>query len=136
MVESSILDDVKSAIGINMHEGCTEFDTELIMQINSAFFTLNQLGVGPEQVFSITGSDSKWEDFVYGRTDLDTVRLYVIYKVRLGFDPPSNAYLVEAIKNNIAELEWRLNVHCDESILQQASVSDNRRVPVLRVIRR
>lgn len=124
MVESSILNDVKKALGINTHDGCTEFDTELIMQINAAFFTLNQLGVGPEQVFSIKDEESKWEDFVYGRTDLDSVRLYIVYKVRLGFDPPSNSYLVNAIKESIGELEWRLNVHCDESDEQEVIMND------------
>ena len=46
-------------------------------------------------------------------TDLAGVKTYIYLKVRLVFDPPQSSAAMEAIKQNIAELEWRLNVTVD-----------------------
>ena len=54
----SILTSVKKLLGIE--EDYTYFDADIIMHINTVFMILNQLGVGPEEGFSITDKTSVW----------------------------------------------------------------------------
>lgn len=103
---TSILKTVRKLVGY--HEDYTGFDLDLIFYINSAFFTLNQYGVGPETPFVITGTDEKWTDFVEG-TDLEMAKTYVPLSVRLDFDPPTNSALLAAMQERKKEIEWRLN---------------------------
>ena len=107
----SILTSIKKLLGIE--EAYEHFDQDITMHINSAFTNLNQLGVGPIAGFSITDKSDEWEDFLGDRKDIESVRTYVYLKVRLVFDPPQMGYLVDAIKDQIKELEWRINVQAE-----------------------
>ena len=107
----SILTSVKKQLGIA--EEYTHFDPDIIMHINSAFSILNQLGVGPPNGFSISDDSSNWTDFIGDSKKLELVKTYVGLKVRLIFDPPTSSAVMEAIKQNIAELEWRISVTVD-----------------------
>lgn len=107
----SILESIKKMLGIT--SSYTVFDNDLIIHINSVFFILNQLGVGPEKPFSISGSSAVWSDFLGDSTDLEAVKTYVYLKVKLLFDPPSTSATIESINKLIAEYEWRLNVQVD-----------------------
>lgn len=102
----SILTSIKKLLGVE--EEYTHFDSDIIIHINSAFMNLNQIGVGPTSGFRIQDATSEWSDFIE-RTDLEGVKTYIYLKVRLIFDPPQMGYLVDAIKDQIKELEWRLN---------------------------
>lgn len=104
---SSILNTIKHMIGPS--EGYDYFDTDLIIHINSAFGILTQLGVGPTSGFFITDDSAEWSDFV-SDARLEMVKTYVFLKVKLAFDPPQNGSLMSSLKEQIAELEWRLNV--------------------------
>ena len=104
----SILTSVKKLLGVG--EEYTHFDDDIIMHINSVIFILTQIGIGPEEGFSITSKDQTWNDFLQGRINIESVKSYVYLKVRLLFDPPSNSFLVEAIERQISEYEWRLNI--------------------------
>lgn len=86
------------------------FDSDLIMYINSAISTLDQLGVGPEEGFYVKDDSDTWSDYL-GEDSmiLELVKTYICQKVRLIFDPPANSFLVDAIKTNIDELAWRIN---------------------------
>lgn len=108
---TSILTSIKKLIGPT--EDDTSFDVDIIMHINSAFFRLNQLGVGPSEGFSITDKTKTWEEFLVARKDLEAVKSYVYQKVRLVFDPPQSAFLVEALKESIKEFEWTINVQAE-----------------------
>ena len=107
----SILNSTKKSLGIVIDD--TNFDDELILHINSALMTVQQLGIGPITGFVISDSDDVWSDLLGDRTDLEAVKLYLYLKVRLAFDPPQNGFLVDAIKNQITELEFRLNVQAE-----------------------
>lgn len=107
----SILNSVKNQIGIV--DECTDFDKNLIMHINSVFFILWQLGVGPSKPFSITNETSIWSDFIPEGQNIEAVKSYVYLKVQLLFDPPSSSALMEAKNRQISELEWRLNAEVD-----------------------
>ena len=106
----SILTSIKKLLGIG--EDYTHFDEDIIMYINNAFFILNQLGVGPDEPFTISDSSSSWTDFT-GDSNIESVRTYVFCRVKLVFDPPSNSSLLSAIERQRDELEWRLNVSED-----------------------
>ncbi len=110
-MESSILTSIKKLLGIE--EIYLHFDPDIIIHINSAFFNLNQLGVGPVGGFRIEDATSEWAAFVGERLDLESVKSYIYLKTRLVFDPPQMGYLVDAIKDQIKELEWRLNVQVE-----------------------
>ena len=105
----SILQSIKQLLGVNPEYGY--FDNELIGHINSVFMILQQLGVGPEQGFQITGVTETWDDFL-GEDELIFmgVRSYVAQKVRLMWDTTSlTGSVLESIQKVVAEFEWRLN---------------------------
>lgn len=104
----SVLLSTKKLLGIDSED--TNFDTDIIIHINSVFMVLNQLGVGPSSTFSITGNDETWTDFIAGKTNLSGVRTYVYMKVRLVFDPPSTAAFVSSWTNVTMEYENRLSL--------------------------
>lgn len=104
----SILISIKKLLGIT--EEYTHFDQDIIIHINSVFFTLNQLGVGPTKPFTIKGGTEIWDDFIVEEDSLEAVKSYVYLKVRMFFDPPSSSVLMESINRQINEFEWRLNV--------------------------
>jgi hypothetical protein len=90
---------------------------DIITHINSAFSTLTQLGVGPAAGFAIEDETAEWAafgDFVTD-TQLNSVKTYVYLKVREIFDPPQTSYLSAAMRKQIEELEYRLNVHREET---------------------
>lgn len=109
----SILGSIKKLLGIT--EVYDVFDKDLVMHINSVFFVLTQLGVGPAEGFTIQDETAVWDDFIPCGSNLEAVKSYVYLKVRLLFDPPQSSALTEAINRQISEFEWRLNVAVDPS---------------------
>lgn len=107
----SILTSIKKLLGIS--EEYTHFDSDLIMHINSVLSILTQLGVGPEDGFSIKDDDAMWTNFIPANSKLELVKSYVHHKVKLLFDPPLSSAVIEAMKQTIAELEWRIQVIAD-----------------------
>ena len=104
----SILTSIKKLLGIS--EEYTQFDTDIIMHINSVFMTLNQLGVGPSEGFYIEDNLMEWSDYISDPTKLRAVKTYMYLKVRLLFDPSSlGSATLAAYERLIQELEWRLN---------------------------
>jgi hypothetical protein len=103
----SILTSIKKLLGIT--EEYKHFDTDIIMHINTVFMVLNQLGVGPEKCFRITGDTEIWDDFLLDNLDLESVKTYVYLKVKTVFDPPISSAVSESMNRTISELEWRLN---------------------------
>lgn len=108
----SILTSIKKLLGISSEY--EHFDADLIMHINSVFMVLNQLGVGPEEPFSISDEDAIWKDFIQDVTDIESVKSYMHLRVRLLFDPPLNASIISAMERQANEFEWRLYLACDE----------------------
>jgi hypothetical protein len=114
VLSESILTSVKKLIGAD--EGYTIFDPDIIMYINGAMMNVNQLGIGPSEGFSISDKEPKWSDLLGDRKDLEGVKTYVALKVKLVFDPPQAGYLVDAIKEQIKEWEFRLNIQAEGGI--------------------
>jgi hypothetical protein len=108
-METSILISTKKILGIA--EDYTVWDLDIITHINSAFFDLTQLGVGPANGYVIRDETDQWSDFIGDDLQLESVKTYIYLRVRLVFDPPSTSYAIAAMKDQIDRLEFRLNVH-------------------------
>lgn len=107
----SILVTIKKMLGLG--EEYTPFDTDIIVHINSAFMTLTQLGIGPEEGFQITDANSTWGDFISDNEMIGAVTNYTYLTVRTLFDPPSNSFVMDAMQKQIEQLGWRLNVQAE-----------------------
>lgn len=107
-MDHSILKSIKKVVGLD--PDASDFDSDLITFINSAFFSLRQLGVGPKDGYWIAGPENTWDEFSSDESLMSGVRPYIQQKVRLQFDPPTNSFLEQSIRKNIEEYEWRLNI--------------------------
>lgn len=110
-MDESILISIKKLLGLD--ENYEVFDKDIIIHINMALSTLNQLGVGPEKGFMIEDKDAVWSDFIGNNEKLNSVQTYVYLKVKLVFDPPLSSAVMEANKQLISELEWRINTQAE-----------------------
>lgn len=104
----SILTSIKAQLGIFSEE--TGFDNELVLDINSVFSTLYQLGVGPDNGFAIIDASSTWTEYLSNEAALNMVKSYMHLKVRMLFDPPSNSSYLNSVTEMIKEYEWRMSV--------------------------
>lgn len=111
----SILDSVKKVVGID--PSYEVFDVDLMMHINTAFFVLNQLGVGPEEGYRITGREDLWSDYLGSKITLESVKSYVYVTVRLAFDRPETSYGIQALERMKDEWAWRLEVQHREDLV-------------------
>lgn len=107
----SILTSIKKLLGIA--EEYEQFDTDIIIHINSALSILTDIGAGPANGFSISDKTATWNDFTNGDLDLEPVKSYVYLKVKLLFDPPASSAVMESMNRLISELEWRISVAVD-----------------------
>lgn len=108
MNSESILTSIKKLLGIA--EEYDVFDTDIIIHINTVFMTLQQLGVGPEEGYQITDASNSWDEFTGNVALYNSVKTYIFMKVKLAFDPPTSASLIDSYNNTIKELEWRINI--------------------------
>src|SRR4051812_8297379 len=106
-MEQSILTSTKKILGIA--EDYKAFDTDIITHINTAFTTLYDLGIGPETGFMIEDESTEWNEFLGGDPRFNSDKTYVFLRVKNLFAPPQTGYLVTAQKEQIKEMEWRLN---------------------------
>lgn len=107
----SILLTIKKALGIDA--SFTEFDLDIMMHINSVFMTLTQLGVGPEVGMRVKDETDNWISIIPESKNLDAIKSYVLLKVRLLFDPPTNGFTITAFEKQATEFEWRLNIQAE-----------------------
>lgn len=113
-MNDSILTSIKKLLGI--HEDDESFDADIMVHINTVFMILNQLGVGPKSGFRIQDASTTWDEYITDEDDLDSVKTYIYLKVKLIFDPSASSVVTQAIKENIAELEWRINTSVETKI--------------------
>lgn len=112
----SILNSVKKMLGITKEY--KHFDTDVIIHINSTFSILAQIGIGPDEGFTIEDESTTWSEFIPEDSYhlLDMVRTYMFMRVRSMFDPPMSSSVSEAYNRQISELEWRLMVTADTEV--------------------
>ena len=104
----NILESIKQLLGIESNDG--SFDEDILIYINSTVTILYQLGV--ESKSNSIDEDTEWNDYLSEGPLLNMVKDYISKKVRYKFDPPTGAGM-DALKESINELEWRINVEVD-----------------------
>lgn len=104
----SILDDVKKLLSID--PSYTAFDLDVMMHINTVFTGLSALGIGPAGGFMITDNTATWDSYIGTDLDLNSVKTYIVMRVRMIFDPPVIAAVIEAYKAEIEKLEVLLSI--------------------------
>lgn len=103
---TSILNDIKKMLGIE--EEYTQFDTDIIIHINTVLNILAQLGVTYANDELVQDKTTTWDSLITSG-DLNLIKSYIYLKVRLLFDPPQSSALTDVINKQITELEWRIN---------------------------
>lgn len=122
-IKDSILHDVKQMVGQEWDD--TSYDLDIMTHINSVFFDLDQIGVGPRGGYQISGPEDKWVDYVGGVKNLQAVKSYIYIRVRLLFDPPTNSFLVTNLQQQADKMEWRLMVEVDAPVGASAEVPED-----------
>lgn len=107
----SILNSIKKLLGLTEEQ--TNFDTDIVIHINSVFMILNQLGVGPKECFAIYDANDTWGDFIQNDVSYEALKSYIYFKVKLLFDPPLSSSVLSSMERMISEFEWRLNVQAE-----------------------
>lgn len=110
MTDAYILESVKDYCQVPQEADI--YDSELCGHINTAFFTLFQLGCSAKP-FTVTDESATWEDFTDNPYISSMVPEYVKRKVKLLFDPPANSFLVTQMKDELAEMESRISYAVD-----------------------
>lgn len=106
-MSDSIFISTKKALDIP--EDYHVFDGNILLHINSVFSTLNQLGIGPVDGFEIEDEVPTWTQYLGGNVRLNCVKTYMYLRVRYLFDPPATSFLLDAMKSQMTELEWRIS---------------------------
>jgi hypothetical protein len=113
-MEESILRSTKKILNVPMDD--TSFDHDIITHINSAFFHLHQLGVGPTDGFVIDDDSAKWIDFIDDPLPMvSAVKTNVHLRVRVVFDPPQLPHVMSAMKDQLLESDVRINTLREET---------------------
>lgn len=115
VLPNSILDDTKKLLGL--HADDPSYDIDVMIHINSTFSILHQLGVGPVDGFEITDKNQLWADFLGTNKLINNVKSLMYLQVRLWFDPPATSFDLAAKKEQILELQWRINVAVDKGLI-------------------
>lgn len=107
-MNDSILDTIKKMLGID--PSYTQFDEDVIVLINSAFSNLAQVGIIPTSGYRIESSSNTWDEVLGEHLNYDNLKSYIYLKVRVLFNPPSTSFALQAIQDEIKELEWRIYI--------------------------
>lgn len=117
---SDIITDIKKILGIPKH--VADFDDAIIMHCNTVISALTQMGIGPKEGYELYDGTETWDD-ITGDHKIQNVKTYVGLKVKLLFDPPSNATLIDSINSQLNEIEWRMRIEVDSPNKSEDSVN-------------
>lgn len=105
-MEDSILITIRKMIGPSASYDV--FDTDLIVNINTAISRLAQLGVGPRPPYKIHDDNDTWAEYLGDSEIYEDVKQYIFLKTKMIFDPPASGTVANAYKEQIDVLEWTL----------------------------
>lgn len=120
-MDESIIGSIKGYVGVSDVD--TAFDQDIVLHINTAFSTLYQLGVGRGSPYRITSDEkSSWTELFSDYPNcIDFIKEYTFLRVRLLFDPPTNSYIMDSLKQTIQEMEYRLLMELEGYINEDES---------------
>ena len=111
--EDSILLTIKQLLGGLDPTYESEFDLDIITNINSSLATLTQVGVGPDEGFEIKDETTTWADYIGNDKRLNFIKQFIYLDVKLMFDPPQLSFVGSSLKEKRDEYLWRINVQVD-----------------------
>lgn len=112
-MEENILKSIKDMLGI--HEEDQAFDNDILVNINATFSTLYQIGVGSEDHYFLLDGTETWRDVIKEADLINFIKLYTYMKVKIIFDPPTNASILQALTEQMKEIEYRILLEADPS---------------------
>lgn len=112
-MKDKILESIKDLLGINSEDEA--FDNDVLVNINAVFSTLYQLGVGSEAHYVVLTGDETWDEVFEQKDLIDFIKLYTYMKVRVIFDPPTNSSILQALTEQMKEVEYRILLQADPS---------------------
>ena len=120
----SILETIVSGLGLEVDEPA--FNSEITMYINSALLTVYQNGAGTPLV--VKDHAQTWDEFkdpaqVEGNKMFEQIKLYVMLKTKIIFDPPPPS-TAPYMQSYIDELLWRIRVAYWVSTPEEVVVDD------------
>lgn len=115
-VQDSILHDIKQMLGQEWDD--ETYDLDIKNHINTVFFNLNQIGVGPVGGFMIQGPENLWAEYIGTKLNLNAVKTYIWIRVKMLFDPPATGPLANSLEAQANKLEWTLMVEVDPPLNQ------------------
>lgn len=111
--EDSILLTIKQLLGGLDPTYESEFDLDIVTNINSSLATLTQVGVGPDEGFEIKDETTTWADYIGNDKRLNFIKQFIYLDVKLMFDPPQLSFVGSSLKEKRDEYLWRINVQVD-----------------------
>lgn len=117
-IGDSILYSVKKMLSLAPDN--SDFDSDIIIHINSVLSILQQLDIGPKNGYFIEDESTTWTDYL--GTDslhINMVKSYMGAKVRLLFDPPVSSAVMDSLNRICNEFEWRANVSAENHNLNK-----------------
>ena len=97
----------------NVLEDDKSFDQDLILYINSALMVVMQEWHGMDHAFRLEDGTETWDELLGEDVDYEGVKELIGLKVRLMFDPPTSSTAMQAITDQIKDLEWRMFIWKD-----------------------
>lgn len=112
--DDSVLLMTKKLLGIA--PSLTDFDPDVMSAINAALFTLKQLGAGTKDGKMVSDQTTTYQD-LYGNDNLDldieAIKQYIYCRAKLIFDPPQQSSLLQSLKDQVEELQWRIRLSAE-----------------------
>ena len=109
----SILTDVAEYLGFN--DEYAPFAKDICALINTELANLVQLGViARADAIEITDDTTVWSDVLFDEAYLSMAKQYVRIGVKLAFDPPTSAALLDALTSTKDECGWRAKIAVEE----------------------
>lgn len=108
--KTTLVSSLKDLLGIPQEESA--FDSQLLGYLVSAIFKLKEIGLTINPF--TTDVNITYEDvFGYEEPVKSQIVMYLYYKTKQLFDPPTNGSVTQSLNNEILEAEWRLNAWVD-----------------------
>ena len=112
-MSDNILETIKKPLGLASDYDA--FDADLMIHINSALMTLEQVGLPRYQM--VTGQETWFEYLVgYDGPLVAAVSNYIYLHVKRVFDPPLNSFTMSSLNAVIEETLWRINIQADSEV--------------------
>lgn len=107
MANSTFNDVIKQYCGLSPTD--TSFDAIFSTSLNSSLLKLEQLSDQFSNISSGITLESNISE-LNGIPHTDSIMEYISLNARLAFDPPANSQVLQAYKDEISQLEFRLSV--------------------------